>query len=155
MILLPVYEFLNSNPMYATILIEDMVSPLDSTQSPLFCTVVSLTSYLCTHALSTASQRSIAYAGLSLNMILAMVENTMIMEFISQTNVPSIQLCRQVCTYLLPSSLILYLTASDQRPPSLPTTRRASQPPVCSILNCCVLWLRHNLHKRLEVQSYT
>ncbi|KAH9486507.1 Armadillo-like helical domain-containing protein 3 [Psilocybe cubensis] len=134
-ILLAVYEFLLSNPMFATVLIEDMVSPDDSVQCPLFCTIISLTSYLCTHAMSTASPRSIAYAGISINMILALVENKVVMEFISQNNVPSIQMCRQ-------------------RSPPLPASKGVLKPPVCFVLDCCILWLRHNLHKRLEVPSF-
>lgn len=95
-VLLPVYEFLSSNPSFPTILLEDLVSPLDSTTIPLFSTIVSLDSYLLSHALSTSSPRSIAYAGLSLNILLALVENNVVMEFITQTSCPSIHLCRQV-----------------------------------------------------------
>jgi len=48
--------------------------------------------------------------------------------------------------------LVIFYT---QRLPTLSPPPRAAQPPVNSILDCCVLWLRHNLHRRLEVQSYT
>jgi len=40
-----------------------------------------------------------------------------------------------------------------QRLPLLPSPG-SSRAPICALLDCCVLWLRHNLHKRLEVYSY-
>lgn len=40
-----------------------------------------------------------------------------------------------------------------QREPTLPLVT-ASRPPLCAVLDCCVLWLKHNLHMKLEVQSY-
>lgn len=50
-------------------------------------------------------------------------------------------------------SLVFYPHEFLQRVPYLPLVSK-SRPPVCAILDCCVLWLRHNLHKRLEVYSY-
>ncbi|KIJ38425.1 hypothetical protein M422DRAFT_176436, partial [Sphaerobolus stellatus SS14] len=39
------------------------------------------------------------------------------------------------------------------RPPHLPHVSK-QRPLICALLDCCVLWLRHNLHKRFEVHSY-
>ncbi|KIM47751.1 hypothetical protein M413DRAFT_439420 [Hebeloma cylindrosporum] len=137
-VLLPIYEFLGPNPLFATVLLEDLVSPpSEGVQiTPLPCTMISFASYLCTHASSEATPRSIAYASLALNVLLSLVENNMVMEFSSQADFPTIRLCRQ-------------------RLPSLPSPPRSTQPPVNSILDCCILWLRHNLYRRLEVHSYT
>jgi hypothetical protein len=97
-VLLPIHEFLGSNPLFTTVLLEDLVSPQGEglQMTPLPSTIISFSSYLLTHASSTASPRSIAYASLSINVLLSLVENTMVMEFASQTNVPTIRLCRQV-----------------------------------------------------------
>lgn len=136
-VLLPVYEFLRGNPLFSTVFLEDLVSPEKDSDSAtaLPCTMITLSSYLFCHASSTSSARSLAYGKLSLNILLSLVENNVVMQFMTQTNLPSIRLCRQ-------------------KLPLLPVPH-VSEAPICSILNCCVLWLRHNLHKRLEVDSYT
>ncbi|PPQ99554.1 hypothetical protein CVT24_005342 [Panaeolus cyanescens] len=135
-VLLTIYEFMRRNPLFISVVLEDLVSPIDKplTSSPLPCNIISVTSYLCSHASSGPSPRSVAYANLSLNILLVLVESSLVMEFITQTVSPSIQICRQ-------------------KPPSLPLSP-AQQPIICSVLDCCVLWLRHNLHKRLEIQPY-
>ena len=37
--------------------------------------------------------------------------------------------------------------------PPLPPAQ-PPRPPLCAMLDCCTLWLRHNLHKKLEVYCY-
>ncbi|KAF9535662.1 hypothetical protein CPB83DRAFT_888345 [Crepidotus variabilis] len=136
-VLLPVYEFLRGNPLFTTVLLEDLVAPAADTNqiTSLPCTLISLSSYLFSHASSISTTRSLGYASLALNTLLSLVENGVVMQFMTQTTLPSIRLCRQKLPLL-----------------ALP---RSSEAPVCAILDCCVLWLRHNLQKRLEVQSYT
>ena len=99
-VLLPMYEFLRANPLFTTVLLEDLVSPpADVGQSsPLPCTLIRFTSYLCSHASSTSSPRSMGYANLSLNTLLSLVENGVVMEFMTQTSITAIPLCRQVGT---------------------------------------------------------
>ncbi|KAF9056114.1 hypothetical protein BJ165DRAFT_477877 [Panaeolus papilionaceus] len=135
-ILLTVYEFLKRNPLFISVVLEDLVSPIDKplTSSPLLCNIICLASYICSHASSVSSPRSVAYANLSLNILLVLVERSLVMEFITQTASPSIHICRQ-------------------KLPSLPRSP-PQQPIICSVLECCVLWLRHNLHRRLEIQPY-
>ena len=86
-----------------TVLLEDLVSPPNDGDSTtvLPCTLISFASYLCTHASSTSSPRSLAYAGLSLNILLTLMENNMVMEFMTQTILPPVRLCRQVFTSFL------------------------------------------------------
>ena len=155
-VLLPIYEFLLPNPTFSSVLIEELSLPLpeDTVQSgPLPCTIISFASYLCTHASSTDSQRSIAYASLSLNVLLAFVESDLMMDILCRKNSPAIRLCRQVCNYLY-ICLYLRLNIIFKRLPALPQPLQ-EQPLACSILDCCVIWLRHNLQRRLEVNSHT
>lgn len=100
MVLLPVYEFLRGNPLFTTILLEDLASPEDTGQTnPFPCTLITFSSYLCTHASTVYTARSIAYANLALNMLLILVENGVVMEFVTQTRFPSIHICRQVSRF--------------------------------------------------------
>lgn len=159
-VLLPIYEFLLPNLVFPTVFMEDLVSPPESLESseltpPLPSTIISLASYLCTHASSTGSPRSIAYARLTLNILLVMVENDLIMSFATQTDVLVVRLCRQVMIIYPHGQLdINEMYFRIQRPPSLPLPARKTRPLVYSILDTCILWLRNNLQKQLEVSCY-
>ncbi|KAG1828100.1 hypothetical protein EV424DRAFT_1471326 [Suillus variegatus] len=122
--LLPVFEFLFFNPLFAQVLVDMIHKPSDNKQSapvpPLAYNILSLSSYVLTHASSSASPRTLAYANLALNTLLVMSENAAIMSRLPLLPVPS-----------------------------------STRAPVCALLDCCVLWLRHNLHKRLEVYTFT
>ncbi|KAF7307059.1 DUF1741 domain-containing protein [Mycena indigotica] len=131
-ILLAVFEFLR-NPVFPLVLIAPSPEPRANTHSPPY-NIISLSSYILTHASSTSSPRTIVYANLCLNTLLALVQNDGILISFSQPTDERIRLCRQ-------------------RLPALPSPP-SRRPPLCALLDCCVLWLRHNLHKRFEVQSY-
>ncbi|THV07535.1 hypothetical protein K435DRAFT_741871 [Dendrothele bispora CBS 962.96] len=144
-ILLPVYEFMKSNPVFSEVLEEYLSSTKDGPGAgaekkaskpppPLPITILSLSSYLLTHATSTSSPRSLAYADLSLSCLLAFSETESLIEAFIRPWDENIRLCRQ-------------------RLPLLPVPH-PGRPPVCALLDCCALWLRHNLHLRLEVSSY-
>ncbi|KAJ7040434.1 hypothetical protein C8F04DRAFT_1083551 [Mycena alexandri] len=135
-VVLPIFEFLRTNPTFPLLLISpsDEGTKSSAISSPTH-TILSLSSYLLTHASSTSSPRAIVYANLCLNTLLTLVQNDGVLIAFSQPSDERIRLCRQRLP-LLP----------------VPPSRRA---PLCALLDCCVLWLRHNLHKRLEVQSYT
>jgi hypothetical protein len=99
-VLLPVYEFLRANPLFTTVLLEDLASLEDADQTnPFPCTLITFSSYLCTHASTVYTARSIAYAKLALNTLLVLVENGVFMEFMTQTRFPSIHICRQVSRF--------------------------------------------------------
>ncbi|KAA1467980.1 DUF1741-domain-containing protein [Dentipellis sp. KUC8613] len=102
--------------------------------TPLPYSLISLSSYLLTHATSLASLRAVAYANFALHILLAFVEKDELMKVVCQPSSLDIRLCRQ-------------------RLPTLPIPK-LPRPPLCALLDCCVLWLRHNLHKRLEVSLY-
>ncbi|KAJ6519996.1 hypothetical protein C8R45DRAFT_953526 [Mycena sanguinolenta] len=133
-VVLPVFEFLRTNSNFPLVLI----SPSNDTKSSAISsppyTILSLSSYLLTHASSTSSPRAIVYANLCLNTLLTLVQNDGVLIAFSQPTDERIRLCRQRLPVL-----------------AVPPSRRS---PLCAVLDCCVLWLRHNLHKRLEVQSY-
>jgi hypothetical protein len=102
-VLLPIFEFLHSNATFPLILLESI--PMGSDQmtsssplSPPPFTLLTLSSYLLTHASSTSSPRATAYANLSLNILLAFVESDDIMHVFCQSTRETIRLCRQVST---------------------------------------------------------
>ncbi|KAJ7925957.1 hypothetical protein B0H13DRAFT_1974036 [Mycena leptocephala] len=129
-VILPVFEFLRTNLTFPLVLISP--SDEDSKSSAISSTILSLSSYLLTHASSTSSPRAIVYANLCLNTLLTLVQNDGVLIAFSQPSDEQFGFARLP---VLP----------------VPSSRR---PPLCALLDCCVLWLRHNLHKRLEVQSY-
>ncbi|KAH7927264.1 hypothetical protein BV22DRAFT_1032014 [Leucogyrophana mollusca] len=137
--ILPIFEFLFFNQLFPQVLVESISHTEEKTQNgrlpPLPFTILTLSSYLMTHASSSSSPRAIAYANLSMSILLVMAENTLVMKSLCQPSREGIRICRQ-------------------RLPVLPIPS-SSRPPICALLDCCVLWLRHNLHKRLEVHTYT
>ncbi|KAF9225457.1 hypothetical protein BS17DRAFT_599432 [Gyrodon lividus] len=137
--ILPLFEFLFFNPLFTQIFMDPVPSDkaaMNTRRIPLLpYTTISLSSYLLTHGTSSSSPRAMAYANLAMNMLLVMAENSRVMDVFCEESVHPIRLCRQRMP-LLP----------------LPTSTR---PPICALLDCCILWLRHNLHKRLEVYTYT
>jgi hypothetical protein len=104
-VLLPIFEFLHLNTTFPLILLESI--PMSSDQmtssrwSPPPFTLLTLSSYLLTHASSTSSPRATAYANLSLNILLAFVESDDVMHMFCQSTRETIRLCRQVSTTLL------------------------------------------------------
>ncbi|KAJ7161404.1 hypothetical protein C8R43DRAFT_992750 [Mycena crocata] len=133
-VLLPIFEFLRTNSTFPLVLVSSDEGTKSSAMSSPPYTILSLSSYLLTHASSTSSPRAIVYANLCLNTLLTLVQNDGVLIAFSQPSDERIRLCRQRLPVL-----------------PVPPSRR---PPLCALLDCCVLWLRHNLHKRLEVQSY-
>ncbi|KAL5533692.1 hypothetical protein ACEPAG_152 [Sanghuangporus baumii] len=156
-ILLPVHDFLHLNTVFNAILLEPFISPSASAQlvtdgksktrpstssstslPPLICTFLTLCSYIFTHATSVQSPRAAAYANLCLSMLLHLVENDVAMSALIMPT---------------PSGSDIKVRICRQRLPGLPTGPN-TRPVLCAVLDCCVLWLRHNLHRRLEMQSY-
>jgi hypothetical protein len=100
-VLLPMFEFLHLNQTFPLVLLEFTSTVSDQTSSsnrlsPPPFTFLTLSSYLLTHASSAASPRAIAYANLSLNILLTFVENEDVMSVFCQSTQDSIRLCRQV-----------------------------------------------------------
>ncbi|KAF8514489.1 hypothetical protein JB92DRAFT_133643 [Gautieria morchelliformis] len=142
-VLLPVYDLLHYNSVFRDIFRRSLAPPVDSaatvrSETSYSHALLSLSSYLLTHASSTSSPRALAYAHLALTTLLVVVGDDVIMSALCQPpppGYPEVRLCRQRAPYLPFSS--------------------SPRPQMCALLDCCVLWLRHNLHKRLEVLSYS
>lgn len=155
-VLLPIFEFLLVNETFLKVFVAGIDSGTKHQTdhvTPLPLTIISLASYLLTHATSTSSPRSIAYANLALSILLVMAESDDVMAALCKPTSDTIRICRQVRINLKSLSPTKSRNQSFQRPPLLPVPPAPRQP-ICALLDCCVLWLRHNLHKRLEVQSY-
>ncbi|EJF66865.1 hypothetical protein DICSQDRAFT_47463 [Dichomitus squalens LYAD-421 SS1] len=139
-ILLPLFEFLHGSSTFrmvfaSTLQAEEELGKRAATRiTPLPLTLISLSSYLFSHASSTSSPRAVAYANLAMSTLLVLVESDDVMAALHLDSKEDIRLCRQ-------------------RQPPLPTVA-PPRPPLCALLDCCILWLRHNLHKKLEVQCY-
>jgi hypothetical protein len=93
-ILLPLYDFLRLNEYFPATMVEYITSDNTAVCPPL--TLLTLFSYLFTHASSSTSHRAIAYANLSLNIMLTFAENESVMEALSQPSKIQIRLCRQL-----------------------------------------------------------
>lgn len=96
-VLLPIFEFLRTNPTFPLVLISPVDESVKSSaiSSPPY-TILSLSSYLLTHASSTSSPRAIVYANLCLNTLLTLVQNDGVLISFSQPSDERIRLCRQV-----------------------------------------------------------
>ncbi|KAH9968618.1 hypothetical protein BC827DRAFT_267140 [Russula dissimulans] len=137
-ILLPILEFVQRNRAFPSIFVEGIkdadAAGNRSSRSPLPHTVLSLSSYLLTHATSTSSSRAIGYANVALHILLNSAESDVIIRAFCEPSPQPVRLCRQ-------------------RLPMLPFPS-PPRPLICAVLDCCILWLRHNLHKRLEIYLY-
>ncbi|KAI0830497.1 hypothetical protein BC628DRAFT_1312831 [Trametes gibbosa] len=136
--LLPLFEFLQGSPAFRNVFAETLAQgdeqkpPIHITPLPL--TLLSLSSYLLSHASSSSSSRSIAYASLALNTLLVISESDILLNALRPVTHEALRLCRQ-------------------RDPSLPPFEPPLSP-LCALMDCCILWFRHNLHKKFEVQCY-
>lgn len=103
---MPIFEFLHSNERFHTILLEPLTTKTELSPthiSPLPYSLLTLASYLLTHATSVHAPRAIGYAHLSLNILLVMAESKVIMEAFCNRGDADIRLCRQVSFFHTPS----------------------------------------------------
>ena len=100
MILLPLFEFLQGSTMFCRIFVGALTVEEEKKTAtkitPLPLTVLSLSSYLLSHASSSSSPRAIAYANLALNILLVMSENSTILDALRENYNEDVRLCRQV-----------------------------------------------------------
>lgn len=99
--MLPLYEFLQGSPTFRRIFASTLAAAEEDKKTatritPLPLTLLSLSSYLLSHASSSSSPRAIAYANLALNTLLVMSENDEIMAALQEESKEDIRLCRQV-----------------------------------------------------------
>ncbi|KZT30822.1 hypothetical protein NEOLEDRAFT_1053272, partial [Neolentinus lepideus HHB14362 ss-1] len=136
--LLPAYEFLHANQTFSSLLLEELHLAAEKSTAgsgkPLLVTLLTLSSYILSHATSSGSPRAAAYGNMALHVLRVVVENDSIFRVFYEPCKIDIRLCRQ-------------------RLPGLPV-QTTPRPPICALLDCCLLWLRHNLHKKLQASSY-
>lgn len=99
MILLPLFEFLHSSATFRKTFTENLTTQDGTSTKALPITLLSMTSYLLSHASSSSSPRAIAYANLALNILLVISESEDILGALSQDTQQGIRLCRQVCAF--------------------------------------------------------
>lgn len=110
-ILLPLYEFLHGSPMFRRVFAGTLAAAEEEKKTatritPLPLTLLSLSSYLLSHASSSSSPRAIAYASLALNSLLVMTENNVTMDALRENSTEDVRLCRQVRLPEVPSQCI-------------------------------------------------
>lgn len=157
--LLPIFELVNANMMFPSVLAQSISSSeqqkarkSEKMSSPGVLTSISLSSYILAHASSVSSPRASSYAILSLKSLLTFTESPKLVAVLFEPTKHNIQLSRQVSAAALGNTV---------RQPMIPLKRQPTLPiqngpraPVCAILDCCALWLRHNLQYKLEITSY-
>lgn len=97
--LLPVFEFLDNNQSFAEVLVKPFTQEDDLQDDVLVLSLVTASSYILTHATSSASPRAVAYAHLSLNILLRLVQNPKVSSAFCQPWSRPIRLCRQVRSF--------------------------------------------------------
>lgn len=101
-ILLPIHDFLHLNTVFNAVLLEPLISDTQSSASsdlpPLILTLLTLSSYILTHASSVQNSRATAYASLCLVTLLHLAENDVAMSALLQVQKQGngVRLCRQV-----------------------------------------------------------
>jgi hypothetical protein len=98
-VILPILELALRNNAFPSVLVEGIKDPAsdENSQPPLPHTILSLSSYLLTHATSTSSSRAIGYANVALHILLACVESDEIIRAFCELSPQPVRLCRQVC----------------------------------------------------------
>ncbi|KAF7981095.1 hypothetical protein HWV62_34797 [Athelia sp. TMB] len=97
-VILPIFELFRLNSTFLVMLALSINQDDDQTSKrlPLPLTLISLASYLLTHASSVSSPRATAYANLALNILLSFAQNESIMGIFCQPFPGVIRLCRQL-----------------------------------------------------------
>jgi hypothetical protein len=119
--LLPMYDLLHYNSVFRDIFKRSLASLVDSpatvrSETPYSHALLSLSSYLLTHASSTSSSRALAYAHLALTTLLVVVEDDDIVSALCQPpppGYPEVRLCRQVCSMSLAGQCV-YIKISNE-----------------------------------------
>ena len=100
-IMLPLFEFMSGSRTFRRVFAGTLAAAEEEKKTatritPLPLTLLSLSSYLLSHASSSSSTRAIAYANLALNTLLVMTENDEVMSALREQSKEEIRLCRQV-----------------------------------------------------------
>ncbi|GAA5822072.1 hypothetical protein JCM11251_004848 [Rhodosporidiobolus azoricus] len=127
-LLLPFYELLNSNKTFGSLVFS--AGETEEGEPPVLPpALISLSSYIVCHA--SLSHRGRLYSRLSLVLLLILVEEGE--GKLTQEGTEEIRLCRQ-------------------RQPTLPQSD--TKRPISAMIDTVVIFLRHNLRKRLDIETY-
>jgi len=135
-VLLPFYDLMNSNQAFTSMLLADLASMTSSTKSDsdrpaVLPLLVSLSSYIFCHAAS--STRSKLYSRLCLIILTKLLESGP--TLLADDMIVEVRLCRQ-------------------RLPMLPFVNDQKRPFLCAILDSLVIYIRHNIRKKLDVETF-
>ncbi|GAA5866411.1 hypothetical protein JCM3774_004672 [Rhodotorula dairenensis] len=133
-LLLPFHELLDSNKTFCSLVYNDRADGESSASPTLPVELISLTSYMVSHA--ALSHRARVYSRLAFVILMILVEEGEGKLTQPRAHGDEIRLCRQ-------------------RPPQLPQKDPSRSIPLSALIDTIVLFLRHNLRKRLEVETYT
>ena len=99
-VLLPLFDFLHLNTIFTWAFLDATLNVNERAYNnwipPLPCTVLSLSSYILTHASSSSSRQAMLYANLTMDLLLVMSENARTMETFCEPLTQVIRLCWQV-----------------------------------------------------------
>lgn len=96
--LLPLYELLQLNPVFSSVIIESLYVEAPSSRSPMIFSLLSLASYIFAHASSVGSPRSLVYANLAMRIyLLISQEESMTSKLARESG--DVRICRQVSTF--------------------------------------------------------
>lgn len=138
-LLLPLFDLINGNPYFINTLV-NMCSKIDSesstnpeeTKITMLTSLISFASYLFEH---NRTDRTNIYSRLLLTILLRLTEENTVMNYIARDgSAAMVRLCRQ-------------------RSPTLPLNK-SSRPLFCAILDDMLLFIRHNIRKKLDLTSY-
>ncbi|CAO3618176.1 unnamed protein product [Mucor fragilis] len=138
-LLLPLFDLVNGNPYFIHTIV-NVCSKIDSessttpthTKTTLLTSLISFASYLFEN---NRTERTNMYARLLLTILLRLIEENSVMNYITRDgSAAAVRLCRQ-------------------RSPSLPLNK-SSRSLFCAILDGMLLFIRHNIRKKLDLTSY-
>ncbi|GAA5986619.1 hypothetical protein JCM10908_003826 [Rhodotorula pacifica] len=132
-LLLPFHELLDSNKTFCSLVYSDRSSS-EAATSTLPDVLISLVSYMVCHA--ALSHRARVYSRLAFVVLMILVEEGEGKLTQPRADGEEIRICRQ-------------------RQPQLPQKDSSRSIPLSALIDTLVLFLRHNLRKRLEVETYT
>src|ERR1700733_12382481 len=97
--LLPLFELLQLNPVFSSVIVESLSIETPSNRSPMIFSLLSLASYIFAHASSVGSPRSLAYANLSMRVYLSITQEEFMASKLARES-GNVRICRQVSTLL-------------------------------------------------------
>jgi hypothetical protein len=161
--LIAFYELINANPTFQRLVHRPLATCLTNesqyTEDITLCAFISYSSFLLQ---SPRSKRSVGYSKLILLIFLRICEdNSLCKLFYSPQLLGELRLCRQVCRQcnvihresLYANVNFFFGPSTKKRLPAIPATD-APRPLACGVLDTMLIFITHNMRKKLEVDLY-